>query len=314
MSERLSLRQLDYFVTAAEAGTMTAAAGRLHVSQSAVSLAIAELERQVGVQLVLRRKAKGLTLTAAGRRLLPEARALLARSDEVRADLLEVGRTPAGRLTIGCFTTIAPFLLPGLLEEFQAAYPEVVPDFVEGSQVVVQELLLEGRCELAILYDIDIQPGISRETLYATRPHVLLPSDHPLARRKTVRLADLADHDMIMLDVPPSYRYFSQVLATAGITPKIRHRTVSFEMVRSLVARGVGYSLLVQRPAVNVSYEGWPLVTRPIRDRLDPMPVVLGRPTDARLTRRAKVFAEFCHRYLADHSATDQPSTVPGGP
>jgi DNA-binding transcriptional LysR family regulator len=300
MTERLSLRKLDYFVTAAESGTMTAAATRLHVSQSAVSLAIAELERQVGVQLVLRHKAKGLTLTAAGRRLLPEARALLARSDEVRADMLEAGRTPAGRLVLGCFTTIAPFLLPRLLEDFRAVCPEVVLDFVEGSQVELQELLLEGRCELAILYDVDIGPGISHETLYATKPHVLLPPEHPLARRRSVRLADLARHDMIMLDVPPSYRYFSQVLATAGVTPRIRHRTVSFEMVRSLVARGAGYSLLIQRPAVNISYEGRPLVIRPIRDTLDPMPVVLGRPADARPTRRATVFAQFCHRYLAE--------------
>ncbi|MBP2327244.1 DNA-binding transcriptional LysR family regulator [Kibdelosporangium banguiense] len=302
MTERISLRQLDYFVAAAETGTMTAAAGHLHVSQSAVSLAIAELERQMGVQLVLRHKAKGLTLTAAGRRLLPEARALLARSDEVRADMLEAGRAPAGRLVIGCFTTIAPFLLPDLLEDFHAAYPEVTLDFVEDSQVVLQELLLEGRCEVAVLYDVDIQPGISHETLYATKPHVLLAPDHPLARRKSVRLADLADHDMIMLDVPPSYRYFSQVLATAGVTPRIRHRTVSFEMVRSLVARGVGYSLLIQHPVVDVSYEGRTVAIRPIRDRLDPMPVVLGWPTGARLTRRATVFARFCHRYLADRS------------
>ncbi len=63
----MSLRQLDYFVIAAEIGTMTGAAQRLHVSQSAVSLGIAELERQLGVQLLLRCKAKGLTLTEAGR-------------------------------------------------------------------------------------------------------------------------------------------------------------------------------------------------------------------------------------------------------
>lgn len=302
MTERINLRQLDYFVTAAEAGTMTAAAGVLHVSQSAVSLAIAELERQIGVQLVLRHKAKGLTVTEAGRRLLPEARALLARSDEIRADMFEVGRTPAGQLMIGCFTTIAPFLLPGLLEDFQATYPEVALDFVEGSQVVLQQLLLEGRCELAVLYDVDIQPGIEHEILYETKPHVLLPPEHPLAQRKAVRLAELARYDMIMLDVPPSYRYFSQVLADFGVEPRIRHRTVSFEMVRSLVARGMGYSLLIQHPVVNVSYEGRPLVIRPIRDRLDPMPVVLGRPAGTRPTRRATVFAEFCRRYMADRS------------
>ncbi len=94
----MSLRQLDYFVIAAEIGTMTGAAQRLHVSQSAVSLGIAELERQLGVQLLLRCKAKGLTLTEAGRLLLPGARALLARAEKLQTGMREIGRTPAGRL------------------------------------------------------------------------------------------------------------------------------------------------------------------------------------------------------------------------
>lgn len=85
MIEELSLRQLSYFVAAAEAGTMTGAGAALHVSQSAVSLGLAELERQLGVRLVLRRRAHGLTLTAAGRELIGPARALLRLAEELRA-------------------------------------------------------------------------------------------------------------------------------------------------------------------------------------------------------------------------------------
>lgn len=302
MPDRISLRQLDYFVAAAETGTMTAAAGRLHVSQSAVSVGIAELERQLGAQLVLRNKAKGLTLTDAGRRLLPDARALLARSDELRDSLRELGKSITGRLVVGCFTTIGPFLLPRLLESFQAAYPRVTLDFAEGSQDRLQQLLLDGRCEVAILYDQDIRPGVEHSTLFGARPHVLLSPAHPLARNGSVRLAELAGHDMIMLDVPPSFSYFSAVLAGAGITPSIRYRTVSFEMVRSLVARGAGYSLLIQHPAVDVSYEGRPLAIRPISDPLAPIPVVLARPAGVRLTRRAAAFAQFCHTTLASYA------------
>lgn len=277
---------------------MSAAAERLHISQSAVSVGIAELERQLGSQLLLRDRARRLTLTDAGRRLLPDARALLARSDEVLAGMRDVGQRVAGRLVIGCFMTIAPFLLPGLLERFQAAYPDVVLDFVEGSLVELQEHLREGRCELAVLYDQDIQPGISCEVLTLTRPYVLLPPEHPLASEDAVWLADLAGWDMVMLDVPPSLHYFSEVLARAGVEPVIRHRTVSFEMVRSLVARGVGYSLAIQQPAASVSYEGRPVAIRPIRDRLPPLPIVLARLSGARLTRRAAVFSTFCHTTL----------------
>ncbi|MFF2780715.1 LysR substrate-binding domain-containing protein [Streptomyces sp. NPDC058052] len=295
MTERISLRRLHAFVACAEAGTMTGAARRLFVSQGAVSVAIAQLERQVGVQLLLRSKAKGLTLTAAGRLLLPEARALLARADELQAGMRDLGEAPSGRLVIGCFTTLAPFFLPRVLEEFQAAHPQVTLDFVEGSLTDLQRRLREGECEVAVVYGVDIQAGIEYDTLYPTRPYVLLPAAHPLAEKEEIRLADLGDHDMIALDVPPSLRYFSEVLGSAGVSPRIRHRTESFETVRSLVARGVGYSLLIQRPVADVSYEGRGLVTRGIRDGIRPLDVVLARPAGVRLTRRAAAFTAFCH-------------------
>jgi DNA-binding transcriptional LysR family regulator len=307
MSERLNLRQLDYFVAAAELGTMSAAAERVHISQSAISIGIAELERRLGVRLMLRRKAKGLTLTEAGRRLLPRARALLASSEELQSGMRDMGQALAGRLMIGCFTTIAPLVLPPLLEGFQTAHPDVVVDFAEGSLGELQRLLFDGRCELALMYDVDIQGGIDRDVLYQARPYVLLPPEHPLSEADEIRLADLDDQPMVMLDVPPSMRYFSQVLAEGGVEPIIRHRTTSFETARSLVARGIGYSLFIQRPMVELSYEGRPLVTRPIKDPIDPLPVVLAWPSGAVPTRRATAFAEYCHAMLEDGGVNNPP-------
>src|SRR4051812_21590724 len=128
----MNLRQLECFVTAADAGTMTAAAGRLYVSQSAISLAVGQLERSLGSQLFIREKARGLQLTAAGRRLLPEARSLLAHAEEVRSTAEEAGGGLRGSLTVGCFRTAAPFVLPELLETFAIEQPDVELDFVEG--------------------------------------------------------------------------------------------------------------------------------------------------------------------------------------
>src|SRR5690349_529815 len=111
----MNLRQLECFVAAADAGTMTAAAAQLFVSQSAISLAVAQLERSVGTQLLIRHKARGLELTPAGRRLLPQARSLLAHADDVRTAAEAEGGALSGPLTVGCFRTAAPFLLPELL-------------------------------------------------------------------------------------------------------------------------------------------------------------------------------------------------------
>ncbi|GAA1307225.1 LysR substrate-binding domain-containing protein [Pseudonocardia xinjiangensis] len=298
MVEELSLRQLSHFVAAAEAGSMTKAAQALHVSQSAVSLGVADLERQLGVQLLLRQRAKGLTLTAAGQRLITDARALLGRAEELRVGAQDLGRSPRGRLVVGCFQTIGPFVMPGLLGTFHAEHPGVDLDFVEGSLVDLQSMLLAGRCEVALLYDMDIMSGIERETVYTTTPYVLLAPEHPLADDLSVRLSDLAAHDMIMLDFPPSRHHFSSVLAAAGVIPRIRHSTANFEMVRSLVARGYGFSMLIQRLEVEVSYEGLPLVTRPLADPIDPTPVVLAWPTSVQLTRRAQAFMAHCRKVL----------------
>ena len=298
MIEELSLRQLSYFVAAAENGTMTGAAASLHVSQSAVSLGLADLERQLGVQLMLRRRARGLTLTAAGRELIGPARGLLRLAEELRAGAGELGNALTGRLVVGCFQTIGPFVMPALLDSFRAAQPGVQLDFVEGSLVELQAMLLDGECEVALLYDMDLSPSVHRETVYLTTPHVLLAPTHPLAARDKIELAELAEHDMIMLDFPPSVHHFSVMLAAAGVVPRIRHRTVNFEMVRSLVARGHGFSLLIQQPTVEVSYEGRPLVTRPVADDVPPTAVVLAWPSAAPPTRRARAFADHCHASL----------------
>lgn len=199
--------------------------------------------------------------------------------------------------------------MPALLDTFRAAHPGVRLDFVEGSLVDLQDKLLDGQCEVALLYDLDLSPAVHRETVYLTRPHVQLAPSHPLAGRAEIRLRDLAGHDMIMLNFPPSEHYFSSLLTGAGVVPRIRHRTVNFEMVRSLVARGHGYSMLIQRPAVEVSYEGRPLVTRPLVDAGEPMAVVLAWPSTAPPTRRARAFAGHCHRVLGERTADKSPDS-----
>src|SRR3954453_2103118 len=122
---RFSLRQLEYFVTVADEGTMAGAAGRHHISQLAVSLAINELERALGVQLVMRRKARGVELTGAAREVLPEIRRLLEHAAEVHSTARSVGQTVTGDLVLGCYPTLTPFLLPEILRRFPVRHPAV---------------------------------------------------------------------------------------------------------------------------------------------------------------------------------------------
>jgi DNA-binding transcriptional LysR family regulator len=291
---RFTLRQLEYFVTVADEGTMAGAAGRHHISQSAVSLAVTELERALGVQLFMRRKARGIELTVAAREILPEVRRLLEHAAEVQSTARSVGLTVSGDLVLGCYPTLTPFLLPEILRRFPEQHPSVTVRLFEGSVAEMLGRLLDGTCEMALMYDLGIGPEIATTLLYPVRPYVLLPRDHRLATPGPIALAELRDEPMVMLDMPPSATMFREVLASGGVEPNVRFSSASFESVRSLVASGAGYSLLLQRPSPDATYAGPPLVHREIADEVRTVDVVLAHAGNARLTRRAQAFADFC--------------------
>ncbi|MFE7843316.1 LysR family transcriptional regulator [Streptomyces sp. NPDC057474] len=287
-----SLRQLVYFVAVAEEGTLSGAALRLHISQSAVSLALGELERALKVQLCVRRKAHGITLTPSGRRLLNQARALLGQAEDLAADT--VGGM-SGRLLLGCYPTLAPTVLPRLLSGFGERFPQITIDFEERTQDDLQQRMLDGKLDLAVLYDMDVLPEIDRVALHTTRPYVLLPADHRLAGADTVALHDLAEEPMVLLDSPPSAHHTLQLCQEAGVQPLVRHRTSNFETARALVGRGLGYAVLIQRPYNDRTYEGLRVVAKEITElAAHQITVLLAWPRHTSLTQRATAFIEYC--------------------
>src|SRR5579875_3011172 len=218
----LNLRQDECFVTAAETGSMTHAAERLRVTQSAVSLAIAGLEQALGADLFVRRRGRGLELTAAGRDLLLPARNLMADAEALSAQADAIGRGLSGRLTVGCFGTGAPLVLPALMETFERRHPGMALDFLEGPTEVLESGLLEGRCEVALMYDVGLHAALVKEPLYSTVPYALFAPEHPLAERARVTLAELAGYDFVALDVAPVLEHQTGLFAHAGVDPQIR--------------------------------------------------------------------------------------------
>jgi DNA-binding transcriptional LysR family regulator len=302
MNVPLNLRHVACFVAAAETGSMSAAAVRMQVSPSAISLSVAQLEGALEAQLFVRRRSLGLALTEAGRAFLVPARELLSHAEEVRANASAAGSEIAGRLVVGCFRAAAPFLLPELIETFAHVHPEVELDFIDDRMDAVIAALRDGRCEIAMAFDMGLDEDIARETIFETTHHVLLAPGHPLADLDEISLADLAEHQAIMLNVPhvePSAPYIEQLFARAGHAVDVRYRTSNYELARALVARGFGFAMLLTRPAVDRSYEGLPLVTRPIADDLPRIRFALATLAGVRTTQRARAFAAHCRRLLA---------------
>lgn len=290
---RYTLRQLAYFAAVAEAGTIAAAADELRVSPTAVAAAVSELERIFRTQLTVRRKAHGVSLTPAGSHLYARAATLLRDAEELELSATSGGEELAGPLVVGCYLTVAPTILPVLLEGFTAEHPRVQLDFVEGTQDEMQDRLFAGELDLAVVYDMDLRPGLGSVLLYEIAAYALLPGDHRLAGRDEVSLAELAAEPMILLDAPPSSHHTLSLFQDAGVAPRIRYRTTDFELTRSLVGRGAGYSVLVQRPAVDATYEGLPVVARPIAPAVKPVAVRMIWPEAIRPTDRARAMVAY---------------------
>ncbi|MBP1326796.1 DNA-binding transcriptional LysR family regulator [Leucobacter exalbidus] len=288
-----TLKQLAYFTAAADAGTIAEAAAALHVSASAMSDAITELETAMGERLCVRRRAHGLTLTPAGQLLMGVARRMLTEADELTHAMGRGQIELSGPVTIGCYPTLAPLIVPTLFQEFARLHPGVSLSIVEATQDQLADDFITGKIDVAFVYDTLVPGEMHRAKLFDLSAHMVLPAGHPLAEAPSVRLEDVIEEDLILLDAPPSGEHTLAVFTERGLRPRIRHRTASYEMVRTLVARGLGYGILVSRTANPLSYEGLPLVARTITPPVTPVTVEAIWAPDRPLTARSRALLDF---------------------
>jgi DNA-binding transcriptional LysR family regulator len=297
---RYTLKQLAYFVAAAEAGSITAAARLLHISQPSISAAIAQLEAQFGLELFVRHHAQGLSLTPTGHRLLAEARNLLAQARDFHEGAIELAQGAAGEIDIGCFVTFAPMVIPGLLRAMRLAHPEIRVRLHEHDIEGLQEGLRNGRFDLALTYDLNIGTDMAFEGLADVPLHAMLAADHRFANHAKVALADLIDEPFVLLALPGSRDYFLSLFYGLGLRPNLAHESPSFEMVRGLVANGYGFSVMHSRPVSEIALDGMRLTYRPVAEPLRPTRLGLLRRQDLRERRIAGLFAAQCRAWFAD--------------
>jgi len=241
-----SLTQLRYFVVAAELGNMSEAAEKLCASQSTVSSAIMRLERQLGVQLLLRHHARGVTLAPGGRHLLGEARALLGQARNLKAQGDALASGAAGRLDVGFFASIAPFLLPFVHRMTKERYGALQLNVHEAYADRLLEFLQDGRCELAVTYDF-LSGDAKFHSLAELPAHALLADDDPMGRAVSVGLDELATRPLVTLNCPAVVHHLEKVFAGAGVPMPEVITATSLETMRGLVAAGSGFALMYQR-------------------------------------------------------------------
>lgn len=273
----VTLRQLEYFAAAAQHGGAARAAAALHVSQPSISKAIAELEALWGERLFVRAHAKGLELTAAGTARYRQARKVLQEARQLegpRSGGLE------GTLRIGCLATFAPRYLPSILARMQQAHPAIELAVEEGDTETLLQRLERGSLDAALLYDLGLARRVRLEPVADLWPYALLPWGHRLAARQSVSLAELAREPLVLINLPHSREYFLSLFRAAGVVPNVARESSSIEMVRSLVANGLGVSVLTTRPARDVSYDGRRIACRRLRAPPLPQTMVVASPRE----------------------------------
>ena len=255
----ISLRQYEYIVAVAEAGSLTRAAERLNVSQPSLSVAITRVEERLGALLFVRRKGSAIEITPYGHRVIERARDLLN-----IAGRIEQGPEQDRPFVVGCFQNIAPWYLVAAVERLQSRFPTMTFRPREGRFSELATDLSEGLADVVISYDIGFAGKFERQVMRTISPVAFLSSDHPLASRSAVELAELVAHPLVLFDEDLSAGFVRDLFGRLRLSPNIKQRVTSLEMMRSLAAHGFGIGISYSCPPGDISYDGRPLVTVPI--------------------------------------------------
>lgn len=241
------LRQLRYFIAVAEELSFTNAAARVGIAQQSLSQQINVLERTLDVRL-FDRDTRGTRLTEVGKLFLPEARAVLERTELAVGAVRRAARGEVGELRLAFLSSTANYLLPPIVRAFRERYPDVR---LTTEDVTIEQLVagIEGGWYDAGFSRPPLVDGLARRTLLTERVCAVLPSGHPLADREQLHLAELADEPWVLTERaswPPWRRRRNEVFRRAGFEPKIVQRASSVQNLLGLVAAGLGVTRLTE--------------------------------------------------------------------
>ncbi|WP_441247231.1 LysR family transcriptional regulator [Kitasatospora sp. McL0602] len=243
-SHDFSTTLLRVFAEVARLGSFTEAGRALGYTQSAISRQVSALEAEAGAAL-FDRLPRGVRLTEPGRCLLGHAQAVLERLEAARGDLADLRNLVTGRLRVGTFATAAAALVPKAIAAFRATHPSIAVTLEEGLTPQLVTKLTAGEADVAVISTTYDQPllGVELHKLCDDFMMVALPPGHPLAGRRQVTLADLAQEEWIAGSSRPEDTLISSCLRT-GFRPRIGFVARDWIAKQGCVAAGLGITLI----------------------------------------------------------------------
>ena len=262
----LNVQRLRILREVATRGSFSAAADALSYTQSAVSQAVATLEAETGTML-LERDRRGIRTTPAGEALVTHAEGILARLDAAEAELDAIKGVRGGRLRMASFPTAGATLMPLAIAMFRREHEDVELSLAEGEPEDIVPRLRDGEFDLALLFEFKgaserLGSGFRRVELLEDPMYVAVPVGHSLARRKNVRIEDLAEESWIQTSADsPCARQVVRSCHAAGFEPSVSFETDDYATIQGLVAAGVGVALV---PELALSRVREDIVVRPL--------------------------------------------------
>jgi DNA-binding transcriptional LysR family regulator len=233
---------LRYFYEVARYGSFRLAADKIHIAASAISRQIQLLEHELGAKL-FERDRKGLRLTSAGEALLYRVRRAMNELAAAKSEIETLQGSCQGTVRLGINETVAREFITGFLAQFRKAYPEMNFEIIVANTDELAAVLVRGELDIIIGYAAALTAGIKQVVSFDLTTCITVRTDHPLAKRSSVKISDIVDETFIM---PCSNSMLRQVLmaifARAAVKPASTITTNSFELMASLVTSGFGIS------------------------------------------------------------------------
>lgn len=301
----MDLKQLEYFVRVAELGSFTRAAVALDVAQPALSRQVRLLEVELR-QNLLTRNGRGAAPTEAGKLLLEHGRGILHQVERAREELGRVRGALAGRVALGLPPSVAKAMAVPLIREFRQHLPDATLSISEGLSVAMQESLITGRLDIALLYNASLSPDIEltpllEEPLFLVQRQTGKPQS--ATRPRPVPLRDVARLPLVIPSRPNAIRMLVEnQMATLGQTPQVVLEIDGVAAILDLVEDGAGNAIL-SRNAVATSAHPHAFSIRPIVSPALRSKLALARSSQrpATLTQKAmsELIARSAHALLA---------------
>jgi DNA-binding transcriptional LysR family regulator len=241
----MQLAEVQAFVEVARAGSVSRAADALFLTQPALTARLQRLESDLQARLFLRTP-RGMRLTEAGEAFLPYAVRALENLADGRQLVNAFERGGAGRLTLGAAPALSTYVLPVILRRFRVSHPRVRVAVRTGHSEEVLDLVLREQVELGLVRTMR-HPEIVSSPLYEDRLVLVADPGHPFARRDRVRLAEIADEQLVQFDRTSSYTELTNALfRDAGVRPQGTMELDNIDAAKKMVQEGLGVALLPQ--------------------------------------------------------------------